>query len=263
MVEMWKSKLGNEYPKADILRDENKHKEKLDHLRRLPENRNCADCGQNGTVWASVNLGVFLCMKCGAHHRGMGTHVSLPKGCTGSYLWGPDEIEQMERTGNGKAALIYGGGDHRPNATAPDSEWFQFIVDKYEHGKFKPKAKNPPLFVQSPGTSTTRKSLSSPTSPGRSLRQQPLLDWEHFEQEVHSSPVATTKSSFSNSHGKLVIPDMLQFHHHNNATGGAESRQEASPVKSSPKPKVNPERNGIPKETTGGTGDNFFASFGL
>ena len=48
-------------------------------------NKYCADCGQKGffvflgTRWASWNIGVFLCIRCGGLHRTLGTHISKIK----------------------------------------------------------------------------------------------------------------------------------------------------------------------------------------
>ena len=43
-------------------------------------NRTCADCASAAAAarptWASINLGVFICMKCAGIHRGLGVHVS-------------------------------------------------------------------------------------------------------------------------------------------------------------------------------------------
>ena len=93
---MWLSKLGNTYPQDFMTKNEAKLLKKLDQIKDKPENRLCADCGTRGTVWASVNLGVFLCMTCGAHHRSLGTHMSKPKGCTGTYWWGPVRFCQVD-----------------------------------------------------------------------------------------------------------------------------------------------------------------------
>ena len=85
---VWTSKLGNKYPLARI---EEQHKDSMHELmllRHQGANRFCAECGDHdGNVWSSVNLGVFTCLRCGSLHRALGTHVSKPKGCQGSYLW--------------------------------------------------------------------------------------------------------------------------------------------------------------------------------
>ena len=105
----------------------------IDRLRRLPGNKVCADCGSGPTVWASVNLGIFLCMACGSHHRGIGTHISKPKGCTGTYLWGPDEIQAMQNMGNDRANQLYGSDRHqRPSAVSSTEEWRTFLTNKYQ-----------------------------------------------------------------------------------------------------------------------------------
>ncbi len=41
-----------------------RHKAILSALLKQEENRRCADCGSRGPTWASVNLGVFVCLNC-------------------------------------------------------------------------------------------------------------------------------------------------------------------------------------------------------
>jgi len=136
-VEMWTSKLGKSYRKDEV--DFNAAKEELDRIRNLPENKRCADCGTQGTVWSSVNLGVFTCMRCGSFHRALGTHISKPKGCTGTYLWSPDEVERMREIGNARADQLYGSSKAMLNLPLPDAshdKWLEFFRDKYERRRW-------------------------------------------------------------------------------------------------------------------------------
>jgi len=96
MVSVWRSKLGGEFPRELIDRLDAEHLSALRKLRAEPHNARCADCGRMNNTWASVNLGVFLCDRCADVHRALGTHISKVKSCTGSELWGPDEMIRME-----------------------------------------------------------------------------------------------------------------------------------------------------------------------
>ncbi|ELR14314.1 PH domain containing protein [Acanthamoeba castellanii str. Neff] len=48
----------------------------LSELLLLPANQVCADCDQCAPRWASVTLGVFVCIECSGIHRSLGVHLS-------------------------------------------------------------------------------------------------------------------------------------------------------------------------------------------
>lgn len=41
----------------------------LQRVQSLPGNDLCCDCGQSAPCWASINLGVLLCIECSGIHR--------------------------------------------------------------------------------------------------------------------------------------------------------------------------------------------------
>lgn len=41
---------------------------------KIPGNEKCCDCGSNQPRWASINLGITLCIACSGVHRSLGVH---------------------------------------------------------------------------------------------------------------------------------------------------------------------------------------------
>ena len=48
----------------------------INELLKKPENKYCADCKKTSPTWASVNLGVFVCINCSGCHREIGVHIT-------------------------------------------------------------------------------------------------------------------------------------------------------------------------------------------
>ena len=95
-------------------------------LLKQDANKHCADCGQKGmqsaaathplvvlttavdvgTRWASWNLGVFLCIRCGGLHRKLGTHISRVKSVNLD-KWTDEQVESIASQGNAKVNAVY------------------------------------------------------------------------------------------------------------------------------------------------------------
>jgi len=137
MSAKWTSKLGNKYERAWIEASHTSTQADLKRMRGMKDKRNhcCADCNEHDTTWASVSHGTFICITCSDVHRSVGTHVSKVKGCTGTYYWGPDEIERISG-GNVAADRTYGSQKISPNASKEEKQ--RYVVNKYEKRLFAP-----------------------------------------------------------------------------------------------------------------------------
>ncbi|OMH79287.1 hypothetical protein AX774_g7307 [Zancudomyces culisetae] len=114
-----------------------KHAKILRELAKEPANSVCADCGTQSPRWASWNLGVFLCIRCGGFHRRLGTHVTKVKSTTLDN-WTPEQIEHFRHIGNEKANAYFTptsrqGAQNLNTMARSDMQLAKFIRDKYEN----------------------------------------------------------------------------------------------------------------------------------
>ncbi|KAI1380964.1 ArfGap-domain-containing protein [Hypoxylon crocopeplum] len=103
-------------------------------VQSVPGNNFCADCQARNPSWASWNLGIFLCMRCAAIHRKLGTHISKVKSLSMD-SWSNEQVETMKRVGNVSSNKAYNPQNKKPpvpiDADEADSAMERFIRSKY------------------------------------------------------------------------------------------------------------------------------------
>ncbi|KAJ5467502.1 hypothetical protein N7475_005254 [Penicillium sp. IBT 31633x] len=116
-------------------------------IRTVPGNDRCADCDALTPGWASWSIGIFLCMRCAALHRKLGTHISKVKSLTMD-TWTSEQVDNMKSHGN-----ILMNKMNNPRGIKPaiptdideaDACMERFIRQKYQHHSLENGKPKPP-----------------------------------------------------------------------------------------------------------------------
>ncbi|KAK6813156.1 hypothetical protein RU639_011045 [Aspergillus parasiticus] len=118
-----------------------------DLVRSVPGNDRCADCQAMNPGWASWNMGIFLCMRCAALHRKMGTHISKVKSLSMD-SWTAEQVDNMKSHGNNLMNKIFNPRNVKPPVPADvdesDACMERFIRQKYQHRTLEEGKPKPP-----------------------------------------------------------------------------------------------------------------------
>ena len=124
-----------------------KQKQIMNKLLKKPENKYCADCKSNPPSWASINLGVLICIKCSSTHRELGTHISKIKSINLD-VWPSDILEKFLKIDN-KISNDYWehnlSQDEFNQIKIDPYKVMDFIRNKYEYKKYVNNNDIPPI----------------------------------------------------------------------------------------------------------------------
>uniref|UniRef100_A0A8C5NE40 Arf-GAP with coiled-coil, ANK repeat and PH domain-containing protein n=1 Tax=Gouania willdenowi TaxID=441366 RepID=A0A8C5NE40_GOUWI len=115
----------------------------LQRVQSLAGNELCSDCGQAAPCWASINLGVLLCIECSGIHRSLGVHFSKVRSLTLD-SWEPELLKMMCELGNTVINHIYEGsceeqGAKKPGPSSSRQEKEAWIKSKYVEKRYLKK----------------------------------------------------------------------------------------------------------------------------
>ncbi|GCB83628.1 hypothetical protein scyTo_0024229, partial [Scyliorhinus torazame] len=119
----------------------------LQQVLRLPGNERCCDCGRADPRWASINLGITLCIECSGIHRGLGVHHSKVRSLTLD-SWEPELLKLFCALGNVANNHIYEAGRdvtgvNKVTAESSRQQKEQWIKAKYVEKRFLKELPSP------------------------------------------------------------------------------------------------------------------------
>jgi hypothetical protein len=107
-------------------------------LQAILGNEICADCQSPKPKWASVNLGILICIECSGVHRSLGVHVSQVRSLTLDTMK-PEWEKTLQEIGNSKSNATYEAfipSNFNRSALKKDEQRATFIIDKYINMKY-------------------------------------------------------------------------------------------------------------------------------
>ncbi|CAG08090.1 unnamed protein product, partial [Tetraodon nigroviridis] len=137
----------------------------LQKVLAIPGNACCCDCGQPDPRWASINLGITLCIQCSGIHRSLGVHFSKVRSLTLD-TWEPELLKLMCELGNGVINQIYEArreelGARKPQPGDPRQEVESYIKAKYVERRLVRRPSDEQLRTKVVSLSKQEKRLST------------------------------------------------------------------------------------------------------
>ncbi|XP_056589478.1 arf-GAP with coiled-coil, ANK repeat and PH domain-containing protein 3 isoform X2 [Triplophysa dalaica] len=170
----------------------------LQRILCLPGNQQCCDCSQADPRWASINLGVLLCIECSGIHRSLGVHCSKVRSLTLD-SWEPELLKLMCELGNSIINHIYEGsceeqGLKKPGPSSSRQEKEAWIKAKYVEKKFLKKMMTGEVLVHG-GRKSERRWNSRKCRRHNSATTVPKMQRKYRAEPGSASPATLSSAA--------------------------------------------------------------------
>uniref|UniRef100_A0A8D1GLK0 Arf-GAP with coiled-coil, ANK repeat and PH domain-containing protein n=1 Tax=Sus scrofa TaxID=9823 RepID=A0A8D1GLK0_PIG len=176
----------------------------LQRVQCIPGNASCCDCGLADPRWASINLGITLCIECSGIHRSLGVHFSKVRSLTLD-TWEPELLKLMCELGNDVINRVYEANVEKMGVKKPQpgqrQEKEAYIRAKYVERKFVDK------YSISSSPPEQEKKIVSKSSEEKRLSISKLGPSEQVRAFPQSSVVAVNSDEARRE--SLFCPDEL------------------------------------------------------
>lgn len=165
-----------------------------DAILRVAGNAACCDCRAAEPEWASINLGVTLCIECSGIHRSLGVHFSKVRSLTLD-TWEPELVKLMCELGNNIINSIYEAridemNIKKPTSSSTRSEKEIWIKAKYVEKKFITKLPQMALRSNPHHGNVPTRPISNPESRTLEVRPSAMSSkWPPSSMEKEGSRV--------------------------------------------------------------------------
>ncbi|KAK2445222.1 ADP-ribosylation factor GTPase-activating protein AGD3 [Trifolium repens] len=143
----------SEKPSEDLQKNKQcvKVEKPIDILRKVSGNDKCADCGKPEPDWASLNLGILVCIECSGIHRNLGVHKSKVRSLKLDVkVWDSSVLTMFQSLGNLFANSVWEELLHAATSTSQtdDTPYGSSKSDKNKLGYAKKPELDDPISIK-------------------------------------------------------------------------------------------------------------------